>query len=62
MDKKRVPLIDRTEAEPRQVGWTDVDENGAVVGDLTITDAKFAQQLTNALGPLSVASDREPST
>jgi len=36
--KKRVPLIDRTEEEPREIGWAEVDEVTGVVGDMVITD------------------------
>jgi hypothetical protein len=36
--KKRVPLIDRTGEEVREIGWAEVDEDTGAVGDMVITD------------------------
>jgi hypothetical protein len=42
MTEKRVPLIDRTGKEPKQIGWATVDENGIIVGELEFDDPNFS--------------------
>jgi hypothetical protein len=41
---RRVPIVDRTGDEPKEVGWAHVDEDGRVV-DQDITDPETIMKL-----------------
>lgn len=41
---KRVPIVDRSSGEPREVGWAHVTEDGTVI-DQDITDPEMIMKL-----------------